>query len=687
MKLSFLWACIFSFLWVGIAKGATFNCNLAGVKSAFSTAGNNNVINCTAATMVHLNANLLVTKNVVVDGKNLLTINCHWFSVQVQTGIKANITKMAIMNGTENVYAAPQSTVFLITMNIHDSYSGRGGGIHVDGNALVWLIQSSLYNNQPAPASGLGSVLVVGTFYCRDSSIITNTDRGMQIFQLGTAVINYCTILQTGGLSEAIIVTLVGAVLNITNSIASIVVNQYGLVNSGGNNLFFQVDNQHGTVNYGPGDFSVPTYAALGLNAPGLYGGRTTYSCPLLATSPAINMVNLDKNPLVYDQNVNPRVAKGAADAGAIESNFFASIQATPSSATANENQAALVNFKIGKLWNNSHPVIHVSWTTVDGTAKSGIDYVAKSGQITFNYLTPAQTIQISVQKDPDHVIRPPRTFSIKMTSADGNPLNSPTITINDNDKACPLHSHVPPTGAWCVCDAGYKGLVNNTGSCTLINTCSPNPCGAHATCTNNAGISHTCTCDQYYQGDGHTCTPINYCAGVNCGANSTCTSHPGYHNCTCKPYYQGNGTNCKAIDYCAGVDCGPHTICTSNLGYHNCSCEKGYYNGSGVCTLSHSCAENPCSLYATCTNVTNSYNCSCNFGYTGDGFTCTPIDYCAEATCGANATCTNLIGSANCSCDYGFTGDGQTCTCMNTKRKKKQEKRKKKRNKKQEQN
>ena len=63
---------------------------------------------------------------------------------------------------------------------------------------------------------------------------------------------------------------------------------------------------------------------------------------------------------------------KGAPDAGAVESSFFAAIQATPNLVSAIEGQTTPVNISVGKLYSPSHPSIVVNWTTQDGSAKAG---------------------------------------------------------------------------------------------------------------------------------------------------------------------------------------------------------------------------------------------------------------------------------------------------------------------------
>jgi hypothetical protein len=90
-----------------------------------------------------------------------------------------------------------------------------------------------------------------------------------------------------------------------------------------------------------------------------------------------------------------------------------------------------------------------------------------------------------------------------------------------------------------CTCAANY--VDNNAGQCVpLVDECAPgmNPCHANATCDDptNAVGDVDCTCNTGYLGNGITCTDIDECASNPCGAGrGNCTQGaPGTYSCAC---------------------------------------------------------------------------------------------------------------------------------------------------------
>jgi glucose/arabinose dehydrogenase len=82
----------------------------------------------------------------------------------------------------------------------------------------------------------------------------------------------------------------------------------------------------------------------------------------------------------------------------------------------------------------NAAAAASVNYTTVDGTAKAGSDYVALSG--TLNFAVGETSKNISIVLKDDSVTEPDESFTLKFSNAVGVllPITQTTITIADND-------------------------------------------------------------------------------------------------------------------------------------------------------------------------------------------------------------------------------------------------------------
>ncbi len=82
----------------------------------------------------------------------------------------------------------------------------------------------------------------------------------------------------------------------------------------------------------------------------------------------------------------------------------------------------------------NASAAASVNYTTVDGTAKAGSDYVALSG--TLNFAVGETSKNISIVLKDDSVTEPDESFTLKFSNAVGVllPITQTTITIADND-------------------------------------------------------------------------------------------------------------------------------------------------------------------------------------------------------------------------------------------------------------
>jgi Ca2+-binding RTX toxin-like protein len=85
---------------------------------------------------------------------------------------------------------------------------------------------------------------------------------------------------------------------------------------------------------------------------------------------------------------------------------------------------------------------VTVSWRTVDGTAKAGTDYIAKSGTLTFSPGTVSQEVVIAIVGDD--IAEGNEGFNVKITGADNAFIDTTyqysLIAIRDDDSAarCP---------------------------------------------------------------------------------------------------------------------------------------------------------------------------------------------------------------------------------------------------------
>ena len=116
--------------------------------------------------------------------------------------------------------------------------------------------------------------------------------------------------------------------------------------------------------------------------------------------------------------------------------------------------------------------------------------------------------------------------------------------------------------------------------TCSDIDECASNPCGAAAnTCTDTID-AYSCTCDAGYANavvEGvATCSDINECSDANICLGGTCSESsmpgslaaPGSWWCTCDYGHEGGGmeTTCSDQDSCAAGICGLGGTCTDSI-------------------------------------------------------------------------------------------------------------------------
>jgi uncharacterized delta-60 repeat protein len=110
-----------------------------------------------------------------------------------------------------------------------------------------------------------------------------------------------------------------------------------------------------------------------------------------------------------------------------------ANLNALSRSITENDAGAANVSVDLVLSKATSTPVT-VSYTTANGTGTAGVDYIAKSGTVTFAAGATRRTVTLQILGNTNY--QPNRSFELKLLGANGAVLENAiaTITIRDND-------------------------------------------------------------------------------------------------------------------------------------------------------------------------------------------------------------------------------------------------------------
>jgi hypothetical protein len=82
---------------------------------------------------------------------------------------------------------------------------------------------------------------------------------------------------------------------------------------------------------------------------------------------------------------------------------------------------------------------ITVAWTTVDGTAQAGSDYVPQAGSLTFLPGETAHEVPLTVKSDGD--VEPAEAFGLRITTADWAGIATQVGTVTIHDAALPILS------------------------------------------------------------------------------------------------------------------------------------------------------------------------------------------------------------------------------------------------------
>ena len=342
-----------------------------------------------------------------------------------------------------------------------------GGGIRNSGTANV--VSSTIANNRaglnssPNNLGGGGVHNFAGTLTLTNSTVsgnVARTDGGGIFIEMGTVNSFSSTIANNRADANSNGSGIGGGVYNLSQQGATfkfqntIIANNQvgtnrnnirdcaGTLTSQGYNLIRTTP--PGECNVAPvtGDLfsSQPFLGPLQNN------GGLTQTHALLAGSPAIDAGNPNgcvdsTGPLPTDQRGLPRAFDGNGDNSAVcDIGAFELNEQHPSPAisisdlTVSEGNSGTVsvNFQITLSAPSSQPVT-VTFTTGDGTAAGGTDYVSTSGTVTFNPGETSKTITVLVNGDT--VVEGNETFFVDLTSAtNGTIINSEGLGTILND-------------------------------------------------------------------------------------------------------------------------------------------------------------------------------------------------------------------------------------------------------------
>jgi chitinase len=121
-----------------------------------------------------------------------------------------------------------------------------------------------------------------------------------------------------------------------------------------------------------------------------------------------------------------------------LESRYLLAAQLSIADAAVNEDVASHhISFVIS-LSEPASQVVTFNYATQDGTAKSGIDYTAKSGQASLAVGATSWVLDVDVS--PDSLYEKDETFQVVLSNVSGAPLADGTATGTiRNDDAIPI--------------------------------------------------------------------------------------------------------------------------------------------------------------------------------------------------------------------------------------------------------
>ncbi|MGI0485865.1 beta strand repeat-containing protein [Pantanalinema rosaneae CENA516] len=295
--------------------------------------------------------------------------------------------------GISNYYGTLTMTNSTLNSN---STNYEGGGIYNSSGTLT-ITNSTLSGNSAATGGGISNS--AGTLTVSSSTLSGNSAA------TGGGIYNYATLRVGNSIISGNVAAETSAELGNSGNFIS---NGYNLVGQNGNTGGF-VTTTTDIVLQGGIETAI---------APLANNGGSTLTHALVAGSPALNAGNnaLIATGITTDQRGSgfSRILNGRVDIGAFESSLQPLPQLTISDVilTEGNNGSTIATFTVNLNAATNQPIL-VDYTTVNGTATAGSDYIATSGTLAFK---PGETNKtISVVINGDTIVESDETFSLTL--------------------------------------------------------------------------------------------------------------------------------------------------------------------------------------------------------------------------------------------------------------------------------
>jgi len=423
----------------GDVGGGVFN---AGTLTLTNSTVSGNNVGGSGGGIYNANGATALLTNITVSGNNAGEDGGGIFNFGTLTLTNSTVSGNNAGDDAGGVFNVTGGTAMLTGITVNGNNAGDGGG-GIRNSGTLTLTNSTVSGNN-AGGNGGGIYNFLGTVNSFNSTITDNrADAGLNGTGVGGGVHNDAAAtftFQNTILAGNFETQPVGNVFVATTGECD------GTITSSGSNLMKNYDTSHCTVIGNP-LLADPKLSPLQNN------GGPTQTHALLAGSPAIDAGNpngcLDSSggPLQIDQRGLLRATDGngdgtvACDIGAFElEGQNVSPMVSIGDVTVTEGNSGTVNatFQVTLSAPTSQQVT-VTFSTVNGTALAGTDYVGTTGTVTFNAGETSKTITVVVNGDT--INEPDETFFVNLsnpvnaTIADGQGLGT---IINDDDTSLP---------------------------------------------------------------------------------------------------------------------------------------------------------------------------------------------------------------------------------------------------------